>query len=298
MNQAPPIFIKAGPSVVYRCLVSPVELAAWWQCTAVVDAQPGGLWALGWSPDQDKPGHAMVMSGVFRQLEENAIVAIQISPITIVFRMAAAPGGTTFLIEQHDHPDPMSADAGLQTWIDAMNSMKAHAESKAGIGQPQSAVPTVNVWEAARQATPSSQSNESLLDSRGSRSGLYVLKTREMSHPVDKVPSASGAGPITSVQSPVSSSSPAASDSTIRVQDDGGFGITDPWAEVTSWKKEQGFGYAQHPVLGEVMFDYDGCDFEPAVGDKVLLLQLKKAWNGKPKCKRIACPSKGSNSSK
>jgi len=298
MNQAPPLFIKAAPTTVYRCLVSPVELAAWWQCTAVVDAQPGGLWALGWSPDVDRPGHAMVMSGFFRQLEENSTVAIQIAPITIVFRMAPSPGGTTFLIEQHDHPDPMSADAGLQTWIDAMNSMKAHAEAKAApVAQGQAGVPTVNVWEAARQASTSNNTaTESLLDSRGSRSGLYVLKTKEMSHPVDKVPAA-GTGPVATTPA-VASSAPAGSDSTIRVQDDGGFGITDPWAEVSSWKKEQGFGYAQHPVLGEVMFDYDGCDFEPAVGDRVLLLQLKKAWNGKPKCKRIACPSKGSNSSK
>ncbi len=296
MNQAPPIFIKAGPTVVYRCLVSPVELAAWWQCSAVVDAQPGGIWALGWSPDQERPGHAVVMSGTFRQLEENAIVAIQIPPITIVFRMALAPGGTTFLIEQHDHPDPMSADAGLQTWIDAMNSMKTHAESLTGPGQPQSGVPTVNVWEAARQAGAHNlPASESLLDSRGSRSGLYVLKTKEMDHPVDMMPSP-GSGPVAAA--PAISSAPAGADTTIRVQDDGGFGVTDPWAEVISWKKEQGFGYAQHPVLGEVMFDYDGCDFEPAVGDKVLLLQLKKAWNGKPKCKRIACPAKGSNSSK
>ncbi len=300
MNQAPPLFIKAPPHLVYRCLVSPVELAAWWQCNAVVDPRPGGLWALGWSPDADKPGHAVVMSGAFTQLEEASIVAIQIPPITIVFRMAPSPGGTTFLIEQHDHPDPASAMSGLQTWMDAMNSMKTHVEAAAGALPPQqSQVPTVNVWEAARQATgPGAlpHSTESLLDSRGSRSGLYVLKSKEMSHPVDKIPGA-GTGPTTAVQTPVASTS-AGGDTTIRVQDDGGFGISDPWAEVISWKKEQGFGYAMHPTLGEVMFDYDGCDFEPAVGDKVLLLQLKKAWNGKPKCKRIACPAKGSNSSK
>ncbi len=300
MNQAPPLFIKAPTHLIYRCLVSPKELAAWWQCDAVVDAQPGGLWALGWSPDADRPGHAVVMSGIISQLEPDAIVAIQIAPITIVFRMATSPGGSTFLIEQHDHPDPASAEAGLQTWVDAMASMKAHVETKAGtFGAPQSQVPTVNAWEAARQATGSAalpHSTESLLDSRGSRSGLYVLKAKEMSHPVDKMPSA-GTGQVTAVHTPVATPS-ALDDTTIRVQDDGGFGITDPWAEVISWKKEQGFGYAMHPTLGEVMFDYDGCDFEPAVGDRVLLLQLKKAWNGKPKCKRIACPAKGSNSSK
>ena len=76
--------------------------------------------------------------------------------------------------------------------------------------------------------------------------------------------------------------------------DDGGFPITNPWGVIKSWKKESGFGYVDHPELGDVMFDYDGCDFEPQAGDKVLLLKLKKTWNGKPKCKRIACPEKGS----
>jgi hypothetical protein len=138
--------------------------------------------------------------------------------------MALAPGGTTFLIEQHDHPDPMSADAGLQTWIDAMNSMKAHAESMAGPGQPQSAVPTVNVWEAARQAASNNlPTNESLLDSRGSRSGLYVLKTKEMAHPVDTMPAA-GSGPaVTAV-----SSAPPGADPTIRVQPQFPFCVTTP----------------------------------------------------------------------
>jgi hypothetical protein len=79
-----------------------------------------------------------------------------------------------------------------------------------------------------------------------------------------------------------------------RVLDDGGFGVTDPHAVVKSWAKEQGFGYVTHPQLGDVVFDYDGADFEPEPGDKVLLLVIAKAWNGKPKVKRIACPAKGS----
>jgi hypothetical protein len=87
----------------------------------------------------------------------------------------------------------------------------------------------------------------------------------------------------------------ALSDGGIRVIDDGGFGITDPHGVIKSWAKEQGFGYVTHPQLGDVVFDYDGCDFEPAPGDQVLLLVLKKQWNGKPKVKRIACPGKGSN---
>jgi len=289
MNQTAPMFIKATPDLVYKCLISPVELAKWWQCSAVVDARPGGIWALGWNPDAEHPGHAVVMTGTFRELQENQVIAIDILPITIVFRMSSTPGGTTFLIEQHNHPDPQTAEAGLQTWVDAMNSMKAHAEAlmPSSAAVPASQSPTVNVWDMVRKAagTPVMEHEEPLLDSRGSKSGLYHLKTREMSHPVDTLPAASSE-PV--AISPVM-------DATIRVQDDGGFGITDPWAEVISWKKEQGFGYALHPQLGEVMFDYDGCDFEPAVGDKVVLLQLKKAWNGKPKCKRISCPAKGSN---
>ena len=48
------------------------------------------------------------------------------------------------------------------------------------------------------------------------------------------------------------------------------------------------------PPLGDIVFDYDGCDFEPAPGDKVLILVIAKSWNGQPKVKRIACPAKGS----
>jgi hypothetical protein len=80
----------------------------------------------------------------------------------------------------------------------------------------------------------------------------------------------------------------------IRVIDDGGFGVTDPHGVIKSWSKEQGFGYVTHAQLGDIVFDYDGCDFEPTPGDKVLLLVIAKAWNGKPKVKRIACPAKGS----
>ena len=84
----------------------------------------------------------------------------------------------------------------------------------------------------------------------------------------------------------------------VRVLDDGGFGVTDPHGVIKSWSKEQGFGYVTHAELGDVVFDYDGCDFEPAPGDEVLLLVIAKAWNGKPKVKRIACPAKGSKLNK
>lgn len=79
-----------------------------------------------------------------------------------------------------------------------------------------------------------------------------------------------------------------------KVIDDAGFGVTDPHAVIKSWSKEQGFGYVTHPQLGDIVFDYDGCDFEPAVGDDVVLLVLGKRFDGKPKVKRIACPAKGS----
>ena len=81
----------------------------------------------------------------------------------------------------------------------------------------------------------------------------------------------------------------------VEVLDEGGFGVTDPNAVIKSWSPEQGFGYATHAQLGDVVFDYDGCDFEPAPGDKVLLLVIGKNYAGKPKIKRIACLAKGSN---
>ncbi|OGQ90888.1 MAG: hypothetical protein A2289_09875 [Deltaproteobacteria bacterium RIFOXYA12_FULL_58_15] len=79
------------------------------------------------------------------------------------------------------------------------------------------------------------------------------------------------------------------------VVDEGGFGVTDPRGVIKSWSKEQGFGYVTHAQLGDVVFDYDGCDFEPTPGDHVLLLVIGKRYDGKPKVKRIACPAKGSN---
>ena len=80
-----------------------------------------------------------------------------------------------------------------------------------------------------------------------------------------------------------------------KVVDDGGFGVTDPNGVIKSWSKEQGFGYVTHGQLGDIVFDYDGCDFDPEPGDQVLILVLAKRYDGKPKVKRIACPAKGSN---
>ena len=42
-------------------------------------------------------------------------------------------------------------------------------------------------------------------------------------------------------------------------------------ARIVKWTKEQGFGYIDHPEHGELLFDFEACDFEPEVGDEVVV---------------------------
>ncbi|MBW2732572.1 MAG: hypothetical protein JRH20_09270, partial [Deltaproteobacteria bacterium] len=40
-------------------------------------------------------------------------------------------------------------------------------------------------------------------------------------------------------------------------------------AKVKSFSKEQGFGYIVHPEHGDMLFDYEACNFNPEEGDEV-----------------------------
>jgi uncharacterized protein YndB with AHSA1/START domain len=323
--------IKSSPEFIFRSLLSPDALKNWWQCQAVVEASVGGVWAIGWGENENNIGNTVVITGFIQEITPDTQLTIFIDPISISFTLAATDQGTSLTISQFNYPDNGDAESSLATWVDAMGALKVYAEKTYPLSGTVEEAPDVSsetaikenkeevssevvepapdmsgvtqqvatISETGQRATvnvnrmnnpaftnyPSKTAGsiENILDNRGSKSGLYILnKPEEISHNVESVPSQEKKE-VTSEPS-----------SGFKVLEDGGFPITDPWGVIKSWKKEHGFGYVDHSQIGDVMFDYDGCDFEPAPGDKVLLLKLKKTWNGKPKCKRIACPAKGS----
>jgi cold shock CspA family protein len=63
-------------------------------------------------------------------------------------------------------------------------------------------------------------------------------------------------------------------------------------ARIKSYSNQQGFGYIEHPEYGDLLFDFESCDFNPAVGDEVEVLQVKKRFDGTYKASRVTCPAK------
>jgi hypothetical protein len=63
-------------------------------------------------------------------------------------------------------------------------------------------------------------------------------------------------------------------------------------AKIKSFSKQQGFGYIEHPEYGDLLFDFEACDFEPEVGDEVEVLEVGKRYDGSPKAKKVICPAK------
>jgi hypothetical protein len=62
--------------------------------------------------------------------------------------------------------------------------------------------------------------------------------------------------------------------------------------KIKSFSKEQGFGYIDHPEHGDLLFDFESCDFNPEVGDEVEVIEIVKRYNGALKAKRVSCPAK------
>jgi cold shock CspA family protein len=63
-------------------------------------------------------------------------------------------------------------------------------------------------------------------------------------------------------------------------------------AKIKSFSKQQGFGYIDHPDYGDLLFDYEACNFEPAEGDEVEVVEIGKRYDGSPKAKKVICPAK------
>ena len=63
-------------------------------------------------------------------------------------------------------------------------------------------------------------------------------------------------------------------------------------AKIKSFSKEQGFGYIEHPEYGDLLFDFEACNFPPEEGDEVEVLEVGKRYNGDPKAKKVICPAK------
>jgi cold shock CspA family protein len=63
-------------------------------------------------------------------------------------------------------------------------------------------------------------------------------------------------------------------------------------ARIKSFSKEKGFGYIDHPELGDLLFDFEACNFRPEVGDEVDVVEIGKRFDGSPKAKKVICPGK------
>ena len=61
---------------------------------------------------------------------------------------------------------------------------------------------------------------------------------------------------------------------------------------IKTFKKDQGFGYIEHPEHGELLFDYVACNFEPEEGDEVEVHEVAPRYKGGMKAKRVTCPAK------
>jgi hypothetical protein len=69
-------------------------------------------------------------------------------------------------------------------------------------------------------------------------------------------------------------------------------------ARIKQWSNEQGFGYIEHPEHGDLLFDFESCDFHPEVGDEVEVLEVGKRYDGSLKAKKVICPAKPRNGDK
>jgi cold shock CspA family protein len=63
-------------------------------------------------------------------------------------------------------------------------------------------------------------------------------------------------------------------------------------ARIKSWSNSQGFGYIEHPEYGDILFDFEACDFQPEVGDEVEVLEVGKRFDGSLKAKKVSCAAK------
>lgn len=63
-------------------------------------------------------------------------------------------------------------------------------------------------------------------------------------------------------------------------------------ARIKSFSREQGFGYIEHEEHGDLLFDFEACDFNPEEGDEVEVVELGKRYDGSLKAKKVSCAAK------
>jgi len=317
MTLSQDVIIASEPRHLYRALLNPDDLAVWWGCTAVIDAKVGGMWVGGWGQGEDDLGHQTVIWSEISRLEPDQVVAFKIGDTEIAFHLAPDPAGTRVTVSQADYPasTPEEEQSAFQSWLDTAESLRVWAEEHHRYEPPAPApappapapAPAPPAPEPA-PAPPAPEPEPAPAPPAPEPEPAPAPPAPEPAPaPSASPPPSPASTPVAQADAPpgvIEASAEGASDpyggldamakGEVRVLDDGGFGVTDPAGVIKSWSKEQGFGYVTHGELGDIVFDYDGCDFEPAPGDNVLILVIAKAWNGQPKVKRIACPAKGS----
>lgn len=293
MTLSQDVIIASKPKTLFRALLNPDDLTAWWGCTAVIDAKVGGMWVGGWGQGEGELGHQTVIWAEISQMEADAVVAFKIGDTEIAFNLSPDPAGTRVSVSQSDYPasSPEEEQSAFQSWIDTAESLRVWAEEHHRYEPP--AAPAPAPAPAPPAAPPPSPAQK-----------LEPPPVAPAPKPEPPPPAPAPAPQAEEPPGVIAAAAEDASDPTganaaiakgdYSVIDDGGFDVTNPHGVIKSWSKEQGFGYVTHEKLGDIVFDYDGCDFEPSPGDKVLILVIAKSWNGQPKVKRIACLAKGS----
>ena len=274
MSMSRDTIIQSEPKHIYRALLHPDTLTKWWHCTAVIEARPGGLWVGGWGEGENGLGHQAVIWAEVARLEPDRLVALKMGEAEIAFEIAPDAQGCKVTVKGTGFAaaTPQEEEAALQSWVDAVANLKTWAEEHHKYTPP-APKPQPQPPPAPRPMAPPAPKPQP--QASPAPAGAQAAASAGAADPYHAAEAIAKGG--------------------VQVLDDGGFGVSDPNGVIKSWSKEQGFGYVTHPQLGDVVFDYDGCDFEPAPGDKVLILVIGKRYDGKPKVKRIACPAKGSN---
>jgi len=304
MTLSQDILIASEPQHLYKAFLTPEDLSAWWGCTAVGEARDGGMWGGGWGEGEGGLGHLTVVWAEISQLDADSVIALKMGDTVVTYAFAPDPGGAKVTVTQDGYPagSPDEEQAAFQSWVDTAQSLKVWAEEHRKYEPPAKPAAPPPAPSPPAPPAPPPQPDPKPVAAAPEPPPPPPPKPEPKPEPEAAPAPPAQADPAGGVATDVSGGADPyggvqaiARGGDAKVLDDGGFGVTDPHGVIKSWSKEQGFGYVTHAELGDIVFDYDGCDFEPAPGDKVLLLVIAKAWNGKPKVKRIACLAKGSN---
>lgn len=135
------IVIKVPPEEVFRAWTDPEEFVAWWgdenqyQTTGLErDLQPGGRWE---SSGRMRDGSPFTVGGEYLVVDPPHRLSFtwqpsweQSGPTTVELEFQPIPEGTLLVLRHHGFTSDQSQEGHNQGWIQVVNWLKAHVESK------------------------------------------------------------------------------------------------------------------------------------------------------------------------